>query len=157
MKNPVSVIEFLGELLPEFKEPEEDYDFNEVREIYIARMESEGFRIALPEDNELQIDIDNGLHFAAFLRGLDSVCRNVPRVDLWTIEMHPSKSGQPQRKHVTIKLPVAVSPWQRIALQAALGSDPMRELLSALRLMRGDSYPTLFVETGPDLEGSEVL
>lgn len=32
--------------------------------------------------------------------------------------------------------------------EAALGSDPMRELLSSIRLMRGDVHPTLFVEKG---------
>lgn len=38
------------------------------------------------------------------------------------------------------------STGQRIAWQAALGSDPVRELLSAIRHYKGDPHPTLFVE-----------
>lgn len=142
-----SIIEFLDDSVYGMKEAGEDYDLNEAREIFIARVESEGFRVVLPADNELQIDIDNGLHYATFLRNLESLARNMEDADEWLIEMHPSKSGPP-RRHITIQLPGTVTPWQRIALQAALGSDPMRELLSSIRLMRGDVHPTLFVEKG---------
>jgi hypothetical protein len=29
-----------------------------------------------------------------------------------------------------------------------LGSDPIREILSAIRIVKGDEHPTLFVEKG---------
>lgn len=143
-----SIVDFLSAYAPlQLKESDEGYDMNEAREIFIARVESEGFRVVLPNDNELQIDIDDDAHYATFLRNLESVARNVEDAAEWHMESHPSKSGLP-RQHITIQLPLRIEPWQRIAMQAALGSDPMRELLSAIRLQRGDVHPTLFVETG---------
>ena len=120
------------------------YDLNEAREAYIARVREEGFEIALPSEFELQIDIDSEQHFQAFRDSIGVILRNweTPGID---IEIHPSKSGLP-RRHITVTLPFSVTPWQRIALQAALGSDPIRELLSATRLMRGEPHPTLFSE-----------
>lgn len=143
------VIEFLDDANqpPQLTTTDEGYDINEAREMFIARVESEGFRVVLPADNELLIDIDTEQHYATFLRSLESVVRNVGNFSDWRIEAHPSKSGLP-RQHITISLPFAVDPYERIAWQAALGSDPMRELLSAIRLMRGDAHPTLFVELG---------
>jgi hypothetical protein len=122
------------------------YDVNEGREDFMARMISQGFKIVLPAENELQIDIDDDAQFEIFSRASESFAKN-----WWldsaspSVEIHPSKSGLPSR-HVTITLPFSITPWQRIALQASLGSDPMRELLSSIRLMKGDIAPTLFVE-----------
>lgn len=122
------------------------YDVNERREDFMARMIEEGYSIVLPKPNELQIDIDTDEQFAIFTRASESMAKNW-WIDsgLPLVETHPSKSGLPCR-HVTITLPFDVTPWQRIALQASLGSDPMRELLSSIRLMKGDVAPTLFVE-----------
>lgn len=123
-----------------------EYDVNERREDFMARMISQGFKIVLPADNELQIDIDDDEQFEIFSRTSESFAKNWwLDADMPVVEVHPSKSGLPSR-HVTITLPFDVTPWQRIALQASLGSDPMRELLSAMRLMKGDIAPTLFVE-----------
>lgn len=125
----------------------EEYDANETREAYIARVTAEGLRVVTPEANQLQIDIDSDDHYGVFLRSAEVVVRNVPGAYGWGVEDHPSRSGAPCR-HITLTLPFPVEPWQRIALQAALGSDPVRELLSSIRMMRGDAYPTLFVERG---------
>lgn len=54
-----------------------------------------------------------------------------------------SRSGH---KHARIKLPFKVSALERIALQAALGSDYKREILSVFDLRRGDPTPTVFFE-----------
>lgn len=150
------VIEFLDDANqpPQLTKMDEGYDINEAREIFIARVESEGFRVVLPADNELQIDIDTEQHYATLLRSLESVARNVDTLG-WGIEAHPSKSGLP-RQHITISLPFTVGPFERIAWQAALGSDPMRELLSAIRLMRGDAHPTLFVELGAHMTDGSI-
>ena len=121
-----------------------DYVINEARGAYLARVQEEGFEIALPSEFELQIDIDSEQHFQAFRDSIGVILRNWDTSGI-DIEIHPSKSGLP-RRHITITLPFRVTPWQRIALQAALGSDPVRELLSATRLMRGEPHPTLFAE-----------
>jgi len=117
-------------------------DPNETREAYIARVEAEGFVIVYPADNELQVDIDNDTHYEAFLRSWAIFGRDVPEA---TMLEHESKSGYP-RRHITVSLPFKVNPWQRIALQGALGSDPVRELLSAMRLHNGSEPATLFCE-----------
>lgn len=129
---------------------EEGYDMNEAREAYMLRVELEGKTVVLPADNQLQIDIDSEEHYVAFLRSAEVVLRNWSDACEIEIEEHPSTSGLP-RRHITLTLPFAVESWQRIALQAALGSDPVRELLSGTRLMRGDIHPTLFVESPPSL------
>lgn len=131
----------------EFPVGDENYDINEVREAYILRVQQGGLRVVLPEANQLQIDIDSEEHLLSFMSALGVILRNWDTEGI-DVEAHPSKSGLP-RLHITLTLPFEVSPWQRIALQAALGSDPTRELLSATRLMRGDSHPTLFVEAAP--------
>lgn len=131
---------------PSMEESQLDYDVNERREDFMARMIAQGYRIVLPKSNELQIDIDTDEQHDVFVRASESLVRNwwldAPLPD---IEVHESKSGFPSQ-HVTVTMPFDLDPWQRIALQAALGSDQMRELLSAIRLMKGDTAPTLFVE-----------
>lgn len=49
-------------------------------------------------------------------------------------------------RHIRIQLPWELTDWERIAWQAALGSDPVRELLSCLRLRKGDAHPTMLIE-----------
>ena len=135
---------------PELGPADEGYDINEAREAYIMRVELAGKTVVLPANNQLQIDIDSDEHYAAFVRSAEVVLRNWSDACEIEIEDHPSSSGLPCR-HITLTLPFAVNPWQRIALQAALGSDPVRELLSATRMLRGDIHPTLFVEPAPSL------
>ena len=45
-----------------------------------------------------------------------------------------------------VNLPCDVANVERIALQAVLGSDRMREFLSLYRHLNGDTDPTLFFE-----------
>lgn len=122
-----------------------NYDFNEARENYLSRVKDQGLVVVTPQDNQLQIDIDNQQQYEAFLYAMKVVTSNWDDSYLIDIEDHPSKSGLPSR-HITVTLPFKVDPWQRIALQAALGSDPIRELLSATRLFRNEPNPTMFVE-----------
>lgn len=117
-------------------------DPSETREDYIARSKREGLLIDFPAANELQIDIDSEAHRAAFDRSMGIFSREL--VGDFDVQETPSKSGT--GTHVRIRLHFDVDVWQRIAWQAALGSDPVRELLSCLRAMRGDTAPTLFAE-----------
>jgi hypothetical protein len=60
----------------------------------------------------------------------------------------PSRGGLPKR-HITVYLGRAISSLERLALQAMLGSDRIRELLGFVRLQRGELHPTLFFERKP--------
>ncbi len=116
-------------------------DPNETREEFIAKMALEGYVPTYPADNELQIDLDNETHKAAFERSFCILQRELPE-----LIAHRSVSRSGVGQHVRIKLPFVVTPMERIAWQAALGSDPVRELLSCLRCMRGDAEPTMLIE-----------
>ena len=119
-----------------------DYDANECREKYVEEMISQGYMIVYPAPNELQIDMDTEEHYQLFKRQFDSLLREHP--DAHCI-IKPSRNGLLGR-HATIAMPFAMSDAERMAWQAALGSDPFRELMSLFRIKRGDNHPTLFVE-----------
>lgn len=129
--------------LPELHLKEEDaYDVNKAREVYLEECKAKGLKIVLPASNELQVDLDTEAHCQTFFEQIAVLQREYPETSFL---LKPSKNGLPGR-HATVTIPWEVGDWERIAFQAALGSDPMRELLSAIRLLRGDIHPTLFVE-----------
>jgi hypothetical protein len=65
------------------------------------------------------------------------------------IAENPSKSGQPDRRHITISLSEDIDDKDRLILQAFLGSDLKREYLGLQRIRSNDSTPTLFLERAP--------
>ncbi len=119
-------------------------DYEEARERYTARKMAEGFEIVLPKENELQIDIDSEEDYLRFQKMFFTVVnKNISGI---TIKRNcPSQSGFPKR-HITLSLPIDINFLERIALQACLGSDNVREFLSLIRYWTGDKYPSLFVE-----------
>lgn len=100
-----------------------------------------GLVVVTPEPNQLQIDIDSDVAYAVYKQNLETLKQFFP---VASIEEHPSKSGG-EKRHVTITLikPV-MSNMERILLQACLGSDGIRELLSYVQVF--DPHPILFLE-----------
>jgi len=86
-----------------------------------------GLVVVCPKSNQLFIDIDDASSMRRFVR-----C--VLRLRGVSYIVRPSPSGLPGHYHITLAMPRTVTPLERIALQAILGSDSMRELLSWLRL-----------------------
>lgn len=120
------------------------YDPNEDREAYIERMEGSGHLIKTPGPHEIFIDIDTKEQADFFLEQYRRLKAVMP--EIWKSPATPSKSGFP-RCHIVVNFPKTfLEPWQRIAYQAALGSDPIREILNCARLQKGDLHPVLFVE-----------
>lgn len=111
---------------------------------YIRNQKARGFEIVVPGKDELQIDIDSEEEYQKFWKRFE--CLQYNGVDAEIIYDQPSKSGKNGRRHIVIKMPIEMDPVKRIAFQAALGSDWVRELLSLLRFENGDVDPTLFVE-----------
>ena len=101
-----------------------------------------GMDVVFPENNQLQLDIDNDEAYGYMNSVLDVIELHWNVVDF---EEHPSKSGLPKR-HVTITLGKEISDTERVLLQACLGSDRKRELLSYLQVLNGDAHPILFIE-----------
>jgi hypothetical protein len=101
-----------------------------------------GLEVVLPKANELQIDIDStddyalfDMHFGILLQ---YEAAHISRDE-------PSKSGG-EKRHITIGLHRDVTNMERMLLQATLGSDRKREILSWVQERNGDPNPTLFLE-----------
>jgi len=132
----------------------EEYDSNESREVYLREQEEAGYKVVLPKTNELQIDMDTGDAYALFKKQLASLKKEYPSIEC---KIAPSRNGLPGR-HATIEMPFDMEDSERIAWQAALGSDPFRELMSLFRLRKGDEHPTLFLENSDrELTGWNVI
>jgi len=118
--------------------------YHENRKEYMDRMMQQGYKIVMPEPNEIQIDIDSRYQQKVFTEQLDILRREFGDLEIIQTE---SKGGPPG-KHYRIFFIRDLSPIERIAYQAALGSDPIKELLSIFRLEKGDDHPSLLVEKG---------
>ena len=101
-------------------------------------------RCVVPGPRELFLDLDTDEDFVRSEHILRVLNNNGHGAEC--IDVHASKSGAPHR-HMTVTLYRDVTPIERIALQACMGSDPVREVLSLIRIWSGSQYPpTVFFE-----------
>lgn len=124
-----------------------DYELVEPNsEAALKKAKKENLVVVYPAKNQLQIDIDSDFSYAIYTRMF-------PLVDKYygvkTVKDAPSKSGLPKR-HITLTLYRDVTGFERIALQAALSSDRVRELLGVVQERNGDPTPVLFLEKKPE-------
>jgi hypothetical protein len=106
----------------------------------VERARVTGEVVIFPESNQLLIDIDSELDHAMYIR-LSSILSEWCTIE--REEIKPSSSAG--HYHITLTLNKELDPVTRIALQACLGSDKKRELLSFIRFQRGDERPTIFI------------
>lgn len=109
----------------------------------IKKAEEENLKVIFPEENELLLDFDNSVaydHFENVIHILEEYWGVVSRKE------SPSLSGKPGHVHVIVRLNTQLTSLERIAIQAALGSDGKRELLGIVRVHHDDPHPTLFLE-----------
>ena len=104
--------------------------------------------VILPEPNQLFIDIDTEKDYEEYRFNMELIEIHLPYL-IDDVEERPSKSGLPGR-HVTLTLERDVTDLERIGLQAILGSDRKREMLSWLSAGQGHQHPTLFFEKKQD-------
>lgn len=122
---------------------EDNYDKYKTAEEYVNAMQDEGYEVVLPAWDTLQIDIDSSYYEEKFREHWEAVVkRNIP--DAKIISETVSKSGV--GKHITVQMPFQMLDLERIAWQAALGSDLVRETLALIRHRNFDFPCTLFVE-----------
>lgn len=100
-----------------------------------------GLSVVLPNDNELMIDCDS--RHTNHVDALMKIMESTGVVKIIQRRVTTSRTGN---KHVYLTLDRVVTPLERIALQAALGSDAEREMYSLMHLFKGDPNPTLFFE-----------
>lgn len=105
--------------------------------------EAKGCIIVKPQASELFVDIDTREQMETFDRNIQVLQRREQAV---ITRRTPSPSGADFHYHIVVRLARKLEPMERVLLQAVLGSDPMRELLSWQRIGYGDTCPTLFFE-----------
>ena len=123
----------------------------------INQAQIEGLEAIYPQHNELQIDIDNEHSYMLLKNQLHIVNKFI---GFYNYKETPSKSGKPWKKHITLTFGYGVTftNLERVGLQAMLGSDRVRELLSYVQAQSGDPHPTLFLEkTASKLLTEETL
>ncbi len=107
-----------------------------IEEREIERAARRGCRVIFPERNQLQLDIDTPAQLAAFEARIEFLRRG----EECSVEIVPSKSRG--HFHVTVTFPHReFGDVERIALQAVLGSDPLREYMAYLRVLDGWERP----------------
>lgn len=114
------------------------------REAAIAAATARGCIVIEPNECELFIDIDDEASATHCIAGINRIKARIKDIDY---RMSPSPSGSPGRFHIVVTVPGRVfTPIERVAWQAALGSDRMRELNSLCDILDGDPLPTIFFE-----------
>ena len=102
--------------------------------------------VVLPQDNQLQIDIDSDAAYEEFYRRFDSFDFHLTKYGHPTVTAKPSASGLPNQ-HITLTFKgVVFSESERIALQAALNDDSLRTFLNVKRMAHGVENPTRLFE-----------
>ena len=101
----------------------------------------------MPKPSELFVDIDDQASLDRFDRALATLKTGIFLPKITIVHNSPSPSGRPNRFHIVIDIgrPI-VSEIERIALQAILGSDPVREALSWMHLQQGTTNVSRFFE-----------
>ena len=105
--------------------------------------------VVRPEPNQLQLDIDNDEAYEIYKKRIYEY--SIHSGLIFDTEIHTSKSGFPNR-HITLTVyhhdhtPYNFKEWERLALQFALGSDPVRETLNSWRLLTGNKNPSRLFE-----------
>jgi len=99
--------------------------------------ESCGFEVIHGDEKTLLLDIDSGPAFRQFELNRDLVDQLVGIIDytVW--------NSQNSKHHVKLKLKTPLSIECRLFLQACLGSDARRELLTYKRILEGEAEPSM--------------
>ena len=111
----------------------------------LAEQGFEDWEVVVAEENTLQLDYDRvkpNKCPAKFKQILGLLAQRFGvQQEVLTYEIHRSKSDK--GNHVIIHLPDVMDEIERIAWQAAFGSDGVREALNLLRIKRHIKHPVL--------------
>jgi hypothetical protein len=121
---------------------QEDLEAGYTRTDPIEKAAELGLVAFLPAEDELQLDLDTEEDVRRFDVAWPILSEHFPTARCFST---PSKSGDGQ--HVRIRVPFSLTTLQRIAFQAALGSDYKRELLAAIGEQLNIGIPTVLFET----------
>ena len=100
-----------------------------------------GQQIVRPGFRDLFLDLDGQADYDFLVDRLDHM--SGVALNLEVVHIGPSRSGKPHL-HVYLRASRDLSDIERIALQACLGSDRVREFLSLMRIWEGGEGTTFF-------------
>ncbi len=127
--------------------PGDSIDFKGPESLTLERAEAKaaerGQVVVFPDFNELFLDIDSKEAYETYQNNLSIVKQFLT---VMGVRETPSRNGG-DRKHIVVTLKEAITDVERLVLQAGLGSDTKRELLSLYRQRLGMKTPTMFFET----------
>ena len=108
--------------------------------------EKEGCYFEEADDKTLFIDVDTPEQLATFEGNL-ALAAHLFNIDKrpYNWQRTPSKSGPPHY-HIRVHLPRRFSTLERVLLQACLGSDLRREMISMKRVLEGEDNVIVFFE-----------
>lgn len=126
----------------EIKKTVEWDEYSETRAEYVERKTKAGFKIYYPEPNELVIDLDGEKEKQFFIERVQRLGMEIG----CNYSIYPSETKG--HYHAIVKIyegdeNVKLDRFERLALQAVLGSDLTKEMLSIFRIWNGDEFPTL--------------
>lgn len=113
---------------------------NSQRAIDLAKVE--GLEVKFPETNQLFIDIDDREDYETFWAIFPIIMQHLGAIIL---SISVSRSGG-EGKHIVVQINRGIDEITRVALQACLGSDRVRETLGVIQALNNDPHPTLFLE-----------
>ena len=99
------------------------------------------YEVVVADDLHLQIDCDDVDDVKFCLKQMKILAHAV------TIEGYKITKSKSGNRHVIIKLAKPYAQWERIAMQACLGSDRVREVLNLIACMMGHKDPILLIES----------
>lgn len=107
-----------------------NYDTPGMREVFLEQVENQGFIIVKPLENQLLLDLDTSERQQDFFDNFERLSYEYPGA---TRETYKSKT--PGHLHAIVNLPFNLNNnFERIAWQAILGSDPIREMMNLKRV-----------------------
>lgn len=103
-----------------------------------------GLDLVLPEADEVLLDIDDINDYLTMQRLLTALN---DRMGVGTAVVHKETRSKNNNWHVYVRFNRALSDLERVALQACLGSDRMRECLALTEVFtHADRPPSVFFE-----------
>lgn len=119
---------------------------SEVREDAEIKAERLGLNLIKPGPTEVFVDLDGFCERGEFDKRFLLLLKCWPQA---RVRFTKSPSGRPGRFHAYVTIPelCLIKKHERIALQAALGSDPFREILAIYHGRAGYQHTSVFFET----------
>jgi hypothetical protein len=135
--------------------PEGEIEYTLENEEFLKEIEAKGeFEIIFPDDFTILLDIDSEEAYNRYKTMFKKFCEYFALKENG-LEEYFSISGPPKR-HVIIRIePPKLNKFQRIALQAILGSDPMKEFYSLERVRQGIENPIFLLKPKGGKNGSK--